>query len=128
MNNLARWFLGVTGFMGATAVMAGAFAAHGIQNMVQSPYLIQVFQTAVLYQMFHTLALLGISVLLLLGKPSRTLKVAGLLIVVGTILFSGSLYLLALASWRVGMVTPIGGVLLIAAWVSLLVSAIKPKL
>ena len=116
MNNINRWFLGFAALMGATAVMAGAFAAHGIQKVIQSPYLIQVFQTAVLYQMFHTLALLGVVALMIQGKPNRALSIAGVLMIVGIVLFSGSLYILALASWAVGRITPVGGFFLIAAW------------
>lgn len=127
MNNINRWFLGFAALMGATAVMAGAFAAHGIQKVIQNPYLIQVFQTAVLYQMFHTLALLGVVALMSQGKPNRALSIAGVLMIVGTVLFSGSLYVLALASWAVGMITPVGGFLLIAGWIALGAAAITYK-
>lgn len=127
MNNINRWFLGFVALMGATGVMAGAFAAHGIQKVIQNPYLIQVFQTAVLYQMFHTLALLGVLALMVHGKANKALSIAGILMIVGTVLFSGSLYILSLASWAVGMITPVGGFFLIAAWITLGVAAVTYK-
>ena len=86
-----------------------------------------VFQTAVLYQLIHALALLGIVALLSQAERSKALLVSAGLMVIGTILFSGSLYLLTLSSWRVGLITPLGGFLLISAWITLLIAGITYK-
>jgi uncharacterized membrane protein YgdD (TMEM256/DUF423 family) len=92
-----------------------------------SPYLLNVFQTAVLYQLIHAVALLGIVALLSQAVVSKALLISASLMVIGTILFSGSLYLLTLSSLRVGLITPLGGFLLISAWVTLLFAAVTYK-
>jgi uncharacterized membrane protein YgdD (TMEM256/DUF423 family) len=96
-------------------------------SQLLSPYLLNVFQTAVLYQLIHAVALLGVVALLGQSVTSKALLVSASLMVVGTVLFSGSLYLLTLSSWRVGLITPLGGFLLISAWVTLLITGITYK-
>ncbi|MOA49425.1 hypothetical protein D3C78_1723060 [compost metagenome] len=81
-----------------------------------------MFHTGVLYQLVHALALLGVGVLALRWR-SRLLTVAGGLFAGGILLFSGSLYLLTLSGLRVGPVTPLGGVCLLAGWLCLGVAA-----
>jgi uncharacterized membrane protein YgdD (TMEM256/DUF423 family) len=73
--------------------------------------------------MFHALALLGIAVISSRNQASKTLVWSGILMILGTLFFSGSLYLLTLFSWSVGLVTPLGGVLLILGWLGLLLTA-----
>ena len=109
--------------LGALSVMLGAFAAHQLKSVVSADVL-QVFETAVKYQMYHVLALLATGILLQ-QFPVKQLKWAANLFVAGIILFSGSLYLLCYikhqeipASW-VGAVTPFGGVCFIAGWIFL---------
>jgi uncharacterized membrane protein YgdD (TMEM256/DUF423 family) len=126
MSLAQRVFLGFVGIFGATGVAAGAYGAHGLSQKL-SPYLLNVFQTAVLYQLIHALALLGIVALLSQLGRSKTLLISASLMVVGTILFSGSLYLLTLSSWRVGLITPLGGFLLISAWIVLLIAGFSRK-
>jgi uncharacterized membrane protein YgdD (TMEM256/DUF423 family) len=126
MSSAPRIFLGFVGIFGATGVAAGAYGAHALSQQL-SPYLLNVFQTAVLYQLIHALALLGIVALLSQSVSSKTLLMAAGLMVAGTILFSGSLYLLALSAWRVGLITPLGGFLLITAWIVLLIAAFTHK-
>ncbi|WP_438951861.1 DUF423 domain-containing protein [Porticoccus sp.] len=105
----------ISGFL---AVALGAFGAHGLRGSV-SPEMLAVWQTAVLYQMFHALALL-ILVVAAIGQPLRLLAVAGWLMVIGTLLFSGSLYALVITGLTAfGMVTPVGGLLFMASWVVL---------
>ena len=112
---MARLFLLLAAFSGFTGVALGAFAAHALRGQL-SERMLAVFQTGVQYQLWHTAALIGVG-LLLLRQPDRLLfKVSGGQFVVGIMLISGSLYLLTLAGWRVGMVTPMGGVCLLAAW------------
>ena len=126
MSHAQRIFLGFVGILGATGVAAGAYGAHALSQQL-SPYLLNVFQTAVLYQLIHAVALLGVVALLGQSVTSKALLVSASLMVVGTVLFSGSLYLLTLSSWRVGLITPLGGFLLISAWVTLLIAAITYK-
>jgi uncharacterized membrane protein YgdD (TMEM256/DUF423 family) len=126
MSRSPRVFLVFVGIFGATGVAAGAYGAHALSQQL-SPYLLNVFQTAVLYQLIHALALLGIVALLSQSIASKALLISASLMVVGTVLFSGSLYLLTLSAWRVGMVTPLGGFMLISAWVTLLIAAVTYK-
>ena len=126
MSHAQRIFLGFVGILGATGVAAGAYGAHALSQQL-SPYLLNVFQSAVLYQLIHAVALLGVVALLGQSVTSKALLVSASLMVVGTVLFSGSLYLLTLSSWRVGLITPLGGFLLISAWVTLLITGITYK-
>lgn len=97
------------------AVATGAFAAHGLRGAV-GPDLLSTFETAARYQMFHGLGLLGLA-WAISEWPRRRLFPAAVLLMAGTVVFSGSLYLLVLtgAGW-LGAVTPFGGVALIAGW------------
>ncbi len=126
MNHAPRVFLAFVGLFGATGVAAGAYGAHALSQQL-SPYLVNVFQTAVLYQLIHAVALLGMVALLSQPIASKALVISASLMVVGTILFSGSLYLLTLSSLRVGLITPLGGFLLISAWLTLLFAAVTYK-
>jgi uncharacterized membrane protein YgdD (TMEM256/DUF423 family) len=101
------------------AVAAGAFGAHVLRQRLGSDAM-SIYQTAVLYQLFHSLGLLCVGMLSLPDARQRTCNWAGMLMFAGVILFSGSLYLLALSGWRiVGAVTPVGGVLLLSGWLVL---------
>lgn len=108
--------LGVLGgVLGGLAVTAGAFGAHGLRGRL-SPDLLSAFETGARYEMYHALALLAVA-LLLERRPSGTLRASGWCFAGGTVVFSGSLYLLALTGtgWW-GAVTPLGGVALIVGW------------
>ena len=126
MSHAPRVFLGFVGIFGATGVVAGAYGAHALPQQL-SPYFLNVFQTAVLYQLIHAVALLGVVALLSQSVTSKALLISASLMVVGTTLFSGSLYLLTLSSWRVGLITPLGGFLLISAWITLVIAAFTYK-
>ncbi|WP_026374649.1 DUF423 domain-containing protein [Aestuariibacter salexigens] len=109
---------------GMTAVILGAFAAHGLKGKLSEP-LLNAFQTGVQYQFYHTLALLFI-VLISRFVPSTLLSWSGYFFAAGILLFSGSLYLLALTGIKwFGPITPLGGVCFIAGWAMMLVVAIK---
>ncbi len=114
-----RWPLAVAGALGACAVAAGAFGAHGLKNHL-SPAMLDVWNTAADYHLAHALALLALG-LAITASPARFTQRSMLIAVVsmalGTVVFSGSLYGLALTGigW-LGAVTPIGGTLLIASW------------
>ena len=109
----------VSGFVG---VAAGAFGAHALKARL-APDLLAVFETGVRYQMYHALALLAVA-WAASRWPGRTVALSGFCFVAGTVLFSGSLYLLAVTGVRsLGAVTPFGGVLFLAGWVLLALAA-----
>jgi uncharacterized membrane protein YgdD (TMEM256/DUF423 family) len=124
-----RTWLFIAGINGALAVIAGAFAAHGLQERLE-PRLLAAFTTGAHYHLIHAVAL-GV-VAFLLGKEAgqgaarpRALWAARLFLA-GMVLFSGSLYGLALTGSRVfAFVTPIGGVAFIAGWILLALAALK---
>jgi uncharacterized membrane protein YgdD (TMEM256/DUF423 family) len=119
---MGRIFLGLGAISGFVAVAAGGFGAHALRDRLSADYL-AVFETAARYQMYHALALLVVALLLSL-RPLGTLQWAGWLFVVGTTLFSGSLYALALTGARwLGAITPLGGVAFLAGWICLALSA-----
>lgn len=106
--------------LGATAVVLGAFGAHALSGRL-SPLQAGWWQTAVDYQMWHALALLLVAALDL-----RNARRIGLLFVVGTLIFSSTLYLMALGLPRwLGAITPIGGLSMIAGWLLLAWSALR---
>ncbi len=107
------------------AVMAGAFGAHALRGMVTERSL-EVFQTGVQYQMIHGLGLILIAILGALDVSRRLLMTAAGLLVAGVVMFSGSLYLLALTEVRwVGPVTPVGGLCFMVGWVSVVIAGLR---
>ena len=112
-------------FSGALAVTLGAFGAHGLRGKIE-PRLMETFQTAVEYQMIHSVALLMVA--LMISHFGRTLALAISIyaFIGGIILFSGSLYGLALTELRwLGPVTPLGGLFFIAGWLALAVGGLQ---
>lgn len=106
--------------------MAGAFGAHGLRSRVD-PSLLAVFETGARYHLIHALALLAVG-LAESRQPSRWYTGAGWLFLCGTLVFSGTLYLMTLTGERwLGAITPIGGVALIAGWIALAVGASRRK-
>lgn len=109
------------------SVAFGAFGAHLLEGRVADKYL-DTWQTAVQYQMFHAVGLMVIAILMsssLIGTLG-SLNWAGYLMLAGIIIFSGSLYVLSLTGISIlGAVTPIGGVAFIAAWVMVIIAAVK---
>ena len=104
--------------MGGLAVALGAFGAHALEHLVEDPALLDTWDVASRYHFFHAFAVLAVAAL-----PRRPRR-AGQLFLAGTAVFSGSLYLLVLTGARwLGAITPVGGVLLIAGWISLLWSS-----
>ena len=117
-----RNFLMLGAASGAISVAAGAFGAHALRDKVE-PRLLEVFETAARYQMYHALALLVVG-LIASRWPSGILNTAGWLFVAGTVVFSGSLYAMTFTGVRaLGAITPIGGVCFIAGWICLAVAA-----
>lgn len=108
--------LAIAGLLLALATIFGAFGAHALKAQL-SPDRLQVYETAVRYHFFHALGLLGIGLTLRFIDASP-LRWAAVLVIVGIVLFSGSLYALTFGAPRLfGIVTPIGGIALIAGWI-----------
>lgn len=120
-----RTALLVGSFLGMTAVILGAMGAHALQGKLE-PKLLNSFTVGARYQMIHAL------VLILLGLwarsyPSKTIHVAIGCIIAGVLLFSGSIYILVFLRWKVGIVTPIGGLFMIVGWALMFVAALQIK-
>jgi uncharacterized membrane protein YgdD (TMEM256/DUF423 family) len=113
-----RLFFGVGALSALVSVAAGAFGAHGLRVRLTPEYL-AVFETAARYQMYHALGLLAVA-WAITRWPGALPVWAGWLFVAGTVLFSGSLYALALTGVRwLGAITPLGGVAFLAGWLCL---------
>ncbi len=110
---------------GLLAVCLGAFGAHGLKNKI-SANLLSAYETAVQYHFYHTFALLAIAILMFQFGAKTTLQLSSASFVIGIVLFSGSLYAMALGgpTW-LGPITPIGGLAFIWGWLMLLWFAIK---
>src|SRR3954454_8904994 len=90
-------------------VICGAFGAHALQNVL-TPKMLAAYQTGVSYHLFHALGAIAVGLVAQVTSPSRWIACAGVLLVAGIVLFSGSLYALALGAPRMlGVVTPLGG-------------------
>ena len=112
-----RLFAALGGASAFIAVAAGAFGVHALRARLP-PDRLAVFETGARYQVYHALALWAVA--WLSRWPSPTVRAAGWLFVAGTVIFSGSLYLLALTGTRAfGAVTPLGGLTLLASWLAL---------
>lgn len=118
-----RPLLVVAALSGALAVILGAFGAHALDGVLDSRGR-ELWTTASQYHFVHTLALLAVALLPAAGGSSRIAAIAGGAWLCGIVIFSGSLYLLAVtdAGW-LGAVTPIGGVAFIGGWIALAFSA-----
>lgn len=115
---MERLFLIAGSLLGLTAVAAGAFGAHLLEARLTAERL-SAFHTAANYQMYHALALLG-AAWAVTRWDHGAVNAAGWLFLIGAILFSGSIYLLVLGGPRwLGPVTPLGGLTLMAGWLSL---------
>ncbi len=109
--------------LGGLGVIAGAFGAHGLREYLDER-MQAIFETAVRYQMYHALALLAVGLLAMMGRNGTSTTVAGWSFLVGTLIFSGTLYGLSLSEIRwLGAITPIGGVALIVGWFALAIAA-----
>jgi len=112
--------LSVAAVSGLLAVALGAFGAHGLKAII-SPEMLEVYKTGVQYQFYHAFALLIVGILMNFSQ-SKALTWSAYLFITGIILFSGSLYLLAISGVKaLGMITPFGGITWIAAWLLMIV-------
>src|SRR4051812_32745979 len=120
MGNTFLLLGSLAGFIG---VAAGAFGAHGLRNRL-SPEMLAVFETAARYQMYHALALLVTSAIIGRVGDARLLSIAGWSFITGIVLFSGSLYALALTGISgLGAITPLGGLAFLVGWACLAIFA-----
>ena len=126
---MQKSFIKLAAFLGALAVMLGAFAAHGLKQILL-PENLQVFETAVRYQFYHVFALLAAGILYK-EFANKFMKWAGVLFVAGIVLFSGSLYLLCYVKYQnlnlnwIGAITPLGGAAFISGWICMFIAVSK---
>lgn len=119
-----RLFVIIGALSGAISVAAGAFGAHALRARLE-PRMLEVFETAARYQMYHALALLGVA-WAASRWPGSLVHASGWCFLAGTVLFSGSLYAMTFTGVRaLGAITPIGGVFFIAGWLCLAVAAAR---
>lgn len=117
-----RFYLRCGAISGFISVLAGAFGAHALRTRISPEHLV-TFETGARYQMYHALALLVVAWLLGRAPNNRALW-AGRLFIIGTVLFSGSLYLIVFTGVTgFGMVTPFGGAAFLAGWICLALAA-----
>ncbi len=120
----ARSFIATAAILMFTGVAAGAFGAHGLKQILSADML-AIWQTAVTYQMVHGLGMLALGIMLQ-QQDNALLRRAAWAMLIGVLIFSGSLYALALTGIRIlGAITPIGGVAFLAGWAMLAWAAIR---
>jgi uncharacterized membrane protein YgdD (TMEM256/DUF423 family) len=116
---MAKLFITLASLSGMFAVMLGAFGAHALRGKLDD-YAQGVFETAVQYQFYHSLALLAVGILAISQPQTVMLKSSGWLFFIGILIFSGSLYTLSFTGLRwLGAITPLGGLAFIAGWACL---------
>jgi uncharacterized membrane protein YgdD (TMEM256/DUF423 family) len=121
-----RVFAGIGAVSAFLAVALGAFAAHGLRTRLPAD-LLQVFEVAVRYQMYHALALIAVA-WASTRWPGPAAAAAGWLFVAGTLIFSGSLYALSLSGARwLGAITPLGGACFLLGWIALVWAVISGR-
>jgi uncharacterized membrane protein YgdD (TMEM256/DUF423 family) len=113
----AKTLLMLAGLFAALAVLLGAFGAHGLKAKI-TPEMLAVYQTGVQYHMWHALGLAVVGFATVQWPHVTALRWAGVLMILGIVLFSGSLYMLALTNIKMfGAITPFGGLAFILAWI-----------
>ena len=122
----AKRIIQITGVLGALGVGLGAFGAHGLEAILVENGRLDTFQTAVNYHFYHTLALLGIGILASVKPQWKGFSFTAWCMILGILIFSGSLYVLSLTgiTW-LGATAPLGGLSFILGWCSLVYLSIK---
>jgi uncharacterized membrane protein YgdD (TMEM256/DUF423 family) len=126
-------WLAIGSALAGLAVVSGAFGAHGLkQHLLQgadgSLAPMEIFETAARYHMYHALAVLFVGVVKAMDRTSRWLDLAGWMFVLGILLFSGSLYALAISRVRwLGAITPLGGVCFLIGWGVLMWCSVRSR-
>jgi uncharacterized membrane protein YgdD (TMEM256/DUF423 family) len=125
MTTSSKLFLSAGGFMALAAVSLGAFGAHALKGRLSADML-AVWHTGVEYHIYHALGLLAVGLVATQLQESALLKWSGWLMLAGILLFSGSLYALALSGERwLGAITPVGGIAFLAAWALFVVAVLR---
>ena len=120
---MINYFMSIASVFGFFTVILGAFGAHGFKNILESNQTVGIYNKAVLYQIFHTMALLFIA---LIQTEHKLITIAVLSFSFGILIFSGSLYILSLTNLKwLGAITPIGGLMFLFGWFSLFLYSIK---
>ncbi|MGE3921172.1 MAG: DUF423 domain-containing protein [Gammaproteobacteria bacterium] len=120
----SRFFITIAALSGFMVTCLGAFGAHALKSILPLD-MINIYQTGITYQFYHTLALL-LTGLMMVNFNNRSLKFSGVMFVVGIVIFSGSLYMLALTGIKqLGIITPVGGIAFLMGWLSLAVGINK---
>ena len=120
-----KWVLVIGAVLGALAVMSGAFGAHALKSVLTDRTQ-GWYDTAVSYHAQHALALIVCGAMIRISGGNSWLSVAAVAMLAGLLIFSGSLYLMAFTGWtQLGMLTPVGGLLLIIGWLSLAAGALR---
>jgi len=115
-----KTILTIAAISGLLSVILGAFGAHVLKGII-NPEMLEVYKTGVQYQFYHTFALISVGILMNFNQ-SKALRWSAYLFMTGIILFSGSLYLMAFTGIKaLGIITPFGGTVWIAAWILLIV-------
>ena len=126
MMSTSRVLIMAGGILGLLGVVAGAMGVHALRDTLDARAF-STFETGVRFQMYHALALLAVGTLAGRWKTGFV-KLSGVLFTAGVVLFSGSLYILAITGIGVfGAIAPLGGLSLMAAWTSLIVGAIRQR-
>ena len=123
-------FIQTAALLGALSIILGAFGAHALKGIFTAD-LLQVFETAVRYQMYHAFALLAVGILYK-EFSNKQIKLAGNFFIAGVVLFSGSLYALCFIEYQhlssllwIGAITPLGGLCFIIGWLLLFTGTVK---
>src|ERR1039458_6080179 len=120
-----KLFLFLAAAFGFLSVAIGAFGAHALKGSI-SPEMLEINHTGSQYQMYHSLALFAVAILLKFYPDSKFFNTAGWLFVAGIIIFSGSLYALSLTGIKtLGAITPVGGLCFLGGWACVLIGALK---
>jgi len=124
---VTRFYIIIAAISGFLAVVIGAFAAHGLKKVL-TPDMIEVIKTGVHYQMYHAIALLMVALLLIHKPAAAGLKASGWAFILGSLMFSGSLYALAMGAPRwLGPITPLGGLCFLVGWMLLAIAGWRMK-
>lgn len=128
--SMHKGFIQTAALLSALSIILGAFGAHALKEIFTAD-LLQVFETAVRYQMYHAFALLAVGILYK-EFSNKQIKLAGNFFIAGIILFSGSLYALCFIEYQhlssllwIGAITPLGGLCFIIGWLLLFAGAVK---
>uniref|UniRef100_UPI004047F3EC DUF423 domain-containing protein n=1 Tax=Aliarcobacter sp. TaxID=2321116 RepID=UPI004047F3EC len=125
LDNKIKKFLAISSFMMALAIALGAFGAHGLK-VVLSEHMLTIYKTGIEYHFYNTLGLFIATFIYALKPNSKKIYISLWLILIGMIIFSFSLYLLSILNMPIlGAITPIGGSLLIIAWLTLSYGILK---